>query len=67
MDPNMSPADILRMALEKEKDALRFYEEACAIVSHPAAKVTLQAMAEEERSHIRKIEEELDRFFYADN
>ena len=47
MDPNMSPADILRMALEKEKEALRFYEEASAIVSHAAAKVTLQAMAEE--------------------
>ncbi len=67
IDPNTPPIDILRMALEREKKAHAFYKEAAAVAQHPATKQTLLEMAEEEERHVRHIEEQLDRFFYADN
>ena len=67
IDPNTPPIDILRMALEREKAAHAFYVEAAAVAQHPATKQTLLEMASEEEGHIRHIEEQLDRFFYADN
>ncbi len=67
IDPNTPPIDILRMALEREKQAHAFYKEAAAVAQHPATKQTLLEMAEEEERHVRHIEEQLDRFFYADN
>lgn len=67
IDPNTEPVEILKMALQKEKEAFAFYTEAAAVARHPAAKATLQAMAEEEERHIRHLEEELDRFFFTDN
>ena len=67
IDPNMTPVEVLRLALQKEKQALAFYVEAADQCSHPATKATLLAMAEEEKGHIRLIEEHLDRDFYQDN
>lgn len=67
IDPNMTPVEVLRLALEKEKQALAFYLEAAEQCKHPATQVTLKEMAEEERLHIRRIEENLDRYFYQDN
>ncbi len=67
IDPNMLPVDILRLALEREKEAHAFYTEAAGRVTLPATRDALLEMAEEERSHIRKIEEILDRYFYHDN
>lgn len=67
IDPNMLPVDILRLALEREKEAHAFYAEAARLVTLPATREALLEMAEEERSHIHKIEEILDRYFYHDN
>ena len=67
IDPNIEPIEILRMALERERAAHAFYKEAAAVVKHPAAKSTLLDMAAEEEEHIRRLEEALDRNFYADN
>ncbi len=67
IDPNTPPIDILRMAIEREKAAHAFYQEAAAVAQHPATKQTLQEMAEEEERHIHQLEEQLDKFFYQDN
>ncbi len=67
IDPNLQPIDVLRMALEKEKEAFAFYSEAAAKVNNPVTKSTLLEMAEEEKAHIKKIEGVLDRYFYRDN
>ena len=67
LDPNMTPVEVLRLALEKEKQALAFYVEAAEQCHHPATKATFLEMADEEKGHIRRIEEDLDRYFYPDN
>jgi rubrerythrin len=67
IDPNLQPIDVLRMALEKEKEAFAFYSEAAEKVNNPVTKSTLLEMAEEEKTHIKKIEGVLDRYFYRDN
>ncbi len=67
IDPNLQPIDVLRMALEKEKEAFAFYSEAAGMVNNPVTKSTLLEMAEEEKAHIKKIEGVLDRYFYRDN
>ncbi|MEW6758070.1 MAG: ferritin family protein [Acidobacteriota bacterium] len=67
IDPNLLPVDILRMALEREKEAYAFYTEAAGLVKIPATRDALLEMAEEEKHHIQKIEEVLDRYFYQDN
>jgi rubrerythrin len=61
------PTDILKLALEKEKQALDFYTSHAEKAADPALRTTFLEMAEEERGHIRKIEDELDRFFQPDN
>jgi len=67
IDPNMSPVEILRMALEREKETFQFYSEAAKVSTDPASKVTFQAMADEEKRHIQQLEEELDRWYQSDN
>jgi rubrerythrin len=61
------PSDILRLALEKENDAFKFYSEMAAQSTDPAIRSTLQELAGEEKGHIRKLEFELDRFAQPDN
>lgn len=67
IDPNMTPVEVLRLALEKEHQALAFYLEAAEQCRHPAAQATFREMAEQERLHVKRIEEDLDRYFYQDN
>ncbi len=67
IDPAMKPVDILRLALEREKAAFQFYEEAARVSSDPASRVTFLDLAEEEKRHIRQLEEELDRYYQGDN
>lgn len=67
IDPNMKPIDILRLALEREKDAFKFYSEAARVSTDPASKATFQEMAEEEQRHIQQLEGELDRWYQSDN
>jgi rubrerythrin len=67
IDANMTPVEVLRLALEREKQALAFYTEAAEQCHHPAAKATFLEIAEEEKRHMRRIEEDLDRYFYQDN
>lgn len=61
------PSDILRLALEKEQEALKFYTEMAAKSTDPAIRSTFLEVAEEEKEHIRKLEFELDRFAQPDN
>ena len=61
------PADVLRMALERERHALEFYRSMVGKVADEAVKVTLSEMADEEERHVRRLEEELDRFCQPDN
>jgi len=67
IDPNMSPVEILRLALEREKAAFQFYSEAAEVATDPASRVTFGTLADEEKRHIQRLEEELDRWYQSDN
>lgn len=67
IDPNLKPVEILRLALERERETFEFYSEAARVATDPASKVTFRAMAEEEQRHIQRLEEEIDRWYQSDN
>jgi len=53
--------DVFRMAIEKEKRALRFYLELAAIVDDRPSREVLLSLAEEEAAHRAQFETELER------
>lgn len=63
----MKPIEILRLAIEREKQSYKFYMQAAGDADHPATKSTLIELAEEEKSHITRLEDHLDKYFYTDN
>lgn len=44
--------DVLKLALEKEREAVEFYSKAATIVANPGTKVMLQELAREEQQHV---------------
>ncbi len=44
--------DIVRLALEKEQEAVQFYTQAAQLVANPGTKVMLKELAEEEQKHV---------------
>jgi len=56
-DYGKTPSEALRLALEMEQDGLEMYDKAAGRVSHPAGKRMFQGLAEDERAHVRMIEE----------
>ena len=44
--------DIIKLALEKEIEAVQFYHRAVSIVDNPGTKVMLQELAREEEQHV---------------
>lgn len=52
-----TPVEAIKMAIEKEKMSHLFYTKASKVVDSPAAKAMFDALAREELSHIRRLEE----------
>jgi rubrerythrin len=44
--------DIVSLALEKEREAAQFYNQASSLVSNPGTRVMLRELAEEEEKHV---------------
>jgi len=58
LDPNASVLDILRVAIETEKESQDFYERAAERTLDARGKRMLQELAEEERHHVEMLEAE---------
>ncbi len=52
-----TPAEALKIAMEKEKMSHQFYVQAARVVENPATKAMFEALAEEELKHIRRLED----------
>ncbi len=51
----------LNIALEREKAAVRFYSEGAAKVTDAGVKTLFSELAEEEKHHVRRIQEAIER------
>ena len=58
LDPSASVLDILRVAIETEKESLDFYQRAAERTLDARGKKMLQELAEEERQHVEMLEAE---------
>jgi rubrerythrin len=54
---NMSALKAMQVALSSEQKAFDFYDQALPTVNHPEIKALFQDLKEEERDHVRMIEE----------
>lgn len=55
-----TPAEALKMAMEKERMSHRFYTQAAKVVTNPATKAMFKALAEEELRHLKRLEDLYD-------
>lgn len=56
-----NPIDVIRMALEREKMAVREYTEFARTAREPSIREMFEFLAGEEKKHVKLLEEEIDR------
>lgn len=56
-----NPLDVMRMALEREKRAVRDYQEFSATAREPAIREMFLFLVGEEKKHVKLLEDEIDR------
>ena len=56
-----NPIDVIRMALEREKMAVREYTDFARTAREPSIREMFEFLAGEEKKHVRLLEEEIDR------
>lgn len=59
-----SPIDIIRMALEREKDAVRDYTEYAKTAEDPSIREMFVFLAGEERKHVKLLQTEIEKEVY---
>jgi rubrerythrin len=60
----MSPIEIIRMALEREKDAVRDYTEYAKTAEDPSIREMFLFLAGEEKKHVRLLQAEVEKEVY---
>ncbi len=63
VNPSMTPLEALQTAMKREIGAEEFYVKAAQSVEDESARKMFEFLAEEERKHQRRIQEEIDRHF----
>ena len=56
-----NPVDVMRMALEREKTAVRDYSEFAKTAKEPSIREMFLFLAEEEEKHVKLLQDEIDR------
>ena len=56
-----NPLDVIRMALDREKEAYRTYTEYARLAEEPAIRDMFQFLAEEEKRHVKLLQEEIEK------
>jgi len=56
-----SPLDVIRMALGREKAAVRDYTEFATFAKDPSVREMFLFLAEEEKKHVKLLQDEIDR------
>ncbi|HEU5360459.1 MAG TPA: ferritin family protein [Candidatus Deferrimicrobiaceae bacterium] len=64
MKKTTNPIDVIRMALEREKAAVRDYSEFAKAAKEPSIREMFLFLADEEKKHVKLLLEEIDREVY---
>jgi len=56
-----NPLDVIRMALEREKVAVRNYTEYARIATQPEIRDLFHYLAEEEKKHVKLLSDEIEK------
>ncbi len=64
MSKEMTPVEIIQMALEREKDAVRDYTDYAGTATDPKVREMFLFLAEEEKKHVRLLKEEIEKEIY---
>jgi rubrerythrin len=56
-----NPVDVMRMALEREKAAVRDYSEFAKTAKEPSIREMFLFLVEEEKKHAKLLQDEIDR------
>jgi rubrerythrin len=56
-----NPVDVMRMALEREKAAVRDYSEFAKTAKEQSIREMFLFLAEEEKKHVKLLQDEIDR------
>jgi rubrerythrin len=59
-----TPTEIIQMALEREKEAVVDYSEYAKTTSDPKVKEMFRFLAEEEKKHVKLLQEEIEKEIY---
>ena len=62
-----SPQEALKLALDREKSAREFYTRASELVQDKGTSKLFKELAREEEGHVRRLENEYDRFVMPEN
>jgi rubrerythrin len=61
IDETTTPEEAIRMAIEREKGAHEFYNQAAKIAKYPGTRQMFESLAKEELKHRQILEDELAR------
>ena len=59
-----TPIEIIQMALGREKDAVRNYTESAKTAEEPSIREMFLFLAEEEKKHVKLLQEEVEKEIY---
>lgn len=59
-----TPMEIIQMALGREKDAVRDYTEYAKTAEEPSIREMFLFLAEEEKKHVKLLQEEIEKEIY---
>lgn len=59
-----TPIEIIRMALEREKEAVRDYTEFAKTAEDPSVREMFLFLVEEEKRHVKLLQEEIEKEVY---
>jgi rubrerythrin len=62
-----TPIDVLKMALAREKDAVQYYKEFALTAENDSIKEMFAFLVEEEKKHVKLLQEELEKEIYQEN
>ena len=63
---DMSPLEILRLAIQREEEAFAYYRDAHEQIKEPSTRQVLKDLMAEEQKHKVKLEKELYDHFYTE-
>ena len=61
------PEEALRIAMDREKAAIEFYTRASQIVKETSTSKMFKQLAREEEVHLKRLQEEYDKFVMPEN